>query len=44
MMSLILLLVIQFAVAAATFARLRAVQQVIKNGLGVLGISAPDQM
>jgi arginyl-tRNA synthetase len=29
---------------AARLALMRAVQQVIKNGLGVLGISAPDQM
>jgi arginyl-tRNA synthetase len=29
---------------AARLALMSAVQQVIKNGLGVLGISAPDQM
>jgi arginyl-tRNA synthetase len=31
-------------VTAARLVLMRAVQQVIKNGLGVLGISAPDQM
>jgi arginyl-tRNA synthetase len=29
---------------AARLALMRGVQQVLKNGLGVLGISAPDQM
>jgi arginyl-tRNA synthetase len=29
---------------AARLALMRGVQQVIKNGLGVIGISAPDQM
>ena len=32
------------SVTAARLVLMRAVQQVIKNGLGVLGISAPDQM
>lgn len=32
------------AVTAARLVLMRAVQQVIKNGLAVLGISAPDQM
>jgi arginyl-tRNA synthetase len=29
---------------AARLALMRGIQQVLKNGLGVLGISAPDQM
>ncbi|HET7057740.1 MAG TPA: DALR anticodon-binding domain-containing protein [Nitrospiraceae bacterium] len=29
---------------AARLAMMRQVQQVIKNGLGLLGISAPDRM
>jgi len=29
---------------AARLALMRAIQQVLKNGLGVLGISAPEQM
>ena len=29
---------------AARLALMQAVQQVLKNGLGVLGISAPEQM
>jgi arginyl-tRNA synthetase len=29
---------------AARLALMRGIQQVLKNGLGVLGISAPEQM